>query len=127
MMLKEAIDHVLVAGPAALTLGDVLRSQRRGAQLLDTRSPEDFANGHPAGSTHIALGGRLARWAVTLLSRQRPVALICAPGDQQEAAERLRRAGFDRLMGYLVGGIEATRDILALVRHPIRISSARLR
>jgi hydroxyacylglutathione hydrolase len=127
MILKEVVDHVLVAEPAPLTLGDVLRAQRRGAQLLDTRSLEDFANGHLVGSTHIALGGNFARWAVTLLSRQCPVALICAPGDEREAAERLRRAGFGRLLGYLVGGIEATRDILVLVRHPIRISSTRLR
>jgi hydroxyacylglutathione hydrolase len=112
---------------APLTLGAVLRAQRAGAQVLDTRSPEDFAGGHLAGSTHIGLAGRFTSWARTLLSPARPIVLVCAPGTEWAAAARLRRVGLDRIVGYLSGGIEAVRGLVALVRHPVRITSTVLR
>jgi len=117
------LDDVLARELRPLTLGDVLRAQRAGAQVLDTRSPEEFAAGHLAGSTHIGLGGRFASWAGTLLSPERPVVLVCAPGHEREAAVRLGRVGLDRVIGYLGGGIEATKGLLVPVRHPARITS----
>jgi Rhodanese-like domain len=60
------LDDVFAGEPRPLTLGDVLRAQRAGAQLLDTRSPAEFAAGHLEGSTHIALGEGFASWASTL-------------------------------------------------------------
>lgn len=117
--LDQALDREL----APLTLGAVLRAQRAGAQLLDTRDPADFAAGHLAGSTHIGLGGRFASWAGTLLSPERPIVLVCEPGREREAALRLGRVGFDRVTGYLDGGIAATKDLVVLVRHPARITS----
>jgi rhodanese-related sulfurtransferase len=113
--------------PRALTLGDTLRAQRAGAQVLDTRSCAEFADGHLAGSVHIALDRGFAESADAVLSAERPVVLVAAPGREREAAERLRRVGFDRVIGHLSGGLEAIRRLLALVRHPARISSALLR
>jgi len=113
--------------PRALTLGDVLRAQRQGAQVLDTRSPAEFADGHLAGSVHIALDRRFAESADAALSTECPVVIIAAPGREREAAERLRRVGFDRVIGHLSGGIDAVRRLLVLVRHPARISSELLR
>jgi glyoxylase-like metal-dependent hydrolase (beta-lactamase superfamily II)/rhodanese-related sulfurtransferase len=120
------LDDVLAVELRPLTLGAVLRAQRAGAQLLDTRSPEEFAAGHLAGSTHIGLGGRFASWAGTLLSPERPIVLVCAPGHEREAAVRLGRVGLDRVLGYLGGGIEATNGIVR-IRHPARITSDCLR
>src|SRR5262245_12716023 len=110
-----------------LTLGDVLRAQRRGAQLLDTRSAEAFAGGHLVGCTHIALGAGFASVAEALLSPNRPIVLIAAPGREHEAAAQLSGVGLDRVHGLLAGGIEAVRHIVALVKHPGRVSSAVLR
>lgn len=121
------LDEVPVHELAPLTLGAILRAQRSGAQVLDTRSPEDFAAGHLAGSTHIGLTGRFARWAETLLSPDRPIVLVCTPGSEQEVAGLLESAGLHRVMGYLRGGIEALRGMVALVRHPARITSPALR
>jgi len=118
------LDETLAAELRPLTLGDVLRAQRAGAQVLDTRSPEEFAGGHLAGSTHIGLGGRFASWAGTLLSPAQPIVLVCEPGREKEAAVRLGRVGFDRVTGYLNGGIAATHGLVVLVRHPARITSA---
>jgi hydroxyacylglutathione hydrolase len=121
----------LEAGPAVelrpLSLGDVLRAQRRGAQVLDTRSPREFADGHLADSTHIPLGAGFADWAETLMPFGCPIVLVAAPGREEDAAVRLRRAGFDRVIGFLAGGIDAVARLLVPVRHPARISSELLR
>ncbi len=121
----------LHANPAVelrpLSLGDALRAQRRGARVLDTRSPREFADGHLAESTHIPLGAEFADWAETLMPPERPIVLVAAPGREEEAAARLRRAGFDRVIGFLAGGIAAVGDLLVPIRHPARISSELLR
>jgi len=117
----------LEARLAPLTLDQVLEARRAGAQLLDTRDPAEFAAGHLPGSTHVGLGGKFASWAGTLLPPDRPMVLVASPGREREAAMRLRRVGFDRVLGYLDGGIEAIQDAARLVRHPVRITSAELR
>ena len=125
--LDPALDEALAHELAPLTPGAVLRAQRSGAQILDTRSPEDFAAGHLAGSTHIGLTGRFSSWAKTLLSPDRPIVLVCTPGSEHEVAGLLVSAGLHRIMGYLNGGIDALRELVALVRHPARITSPALR
>jgi hydroxyacylglutathione hydrolase len=127
IMLEPALEEAPVREPARLTLGAVLRAQLAGAQIVDTRSPAEFAGGHLVGSTHIDLAGRFASWAETLLSKTRPIVLVGAPGSEREAAAQLGRAGLDRVIGYLDGGIEAVRGFVVLVRHPARITSALLR
>ena len=125
--LEPEVEETLASELAPLTPGAVLRAQRAGAQVLDTRSPEEFAAGHLVGSIHIALTDRFTRWAETLLSPDRPVVLVCAPGSEREAAELLERAGLQSVVGYLNGGIEAVKGLVALVRHPARITSTLLR
>ena len=125
--LDPALDEAPAPELAPLTMGAILRAQRAGAQILDTRSGEDFAAGHLDGSTHIGLTGRFARWAKTLLSPDRPIVLVCTPGSEHEVAGLLERAGLNLVMGYLNGGIEALRGLVALIRHPARITSPVLR
>jgi glyoxylase-like metal-dependent hydrolase (beta-lactamase superfamily II)/rhodanese-related sulfurtransferase len=121
--LDEALAHEL----KPLALDAVHLAQRAGAYILDTRDPANFAEGHLAGSTSIGLGGRFASWAGTLLSPGRPIVLVTAPGREKEAAVRLGRVGFDRVIGFLDGGIAAATGRVALVRHPRRITSGELR
>ena len=61
------------------------------------------------------------------MSPERPIVLVCEPGHEKEAAVRLGRVGFDRVLGYLDGGIAAMKGLVYLVRHPARITSAALR
>lgn len=125
--LEPVLDEAPVREVAPLTPGAVLRAQRGGAQILDTRSGDDFAAGHLIGSTHIGLTGRFARWAKTLLSPDRPIVLVCTPGSEHEVAGLLEGAGLHHVMGYLNGGVEALRGLVSLVRHPARITSPILR
>jgi hydroxyacylglutathione hydrolase len=62
-----------------------------------------------------------------LLSPARPIVLVCVAGHEREAAVRLGRVGLDRVIGYLNGGIGATKGLVVLVRHPARITSTMLR
>src|SRR4029079_8786168 len=86
---------------------EVLALQERGGQILDTRDPGDFAAAHLAGSINIGLVGQYATWAGTVLSRDRPIAIVADPGHETESAVRLGRIGFDHVVGYLENGLRS--------------------
>lgn len=124
---RPTLDTVLVRELRRLPLDAVLAAQDGGAQLLDAREPADFAAGHLAGSLNISLGGRFAEWAGILLSPTRPIVLVATPGQENEAATRLGRVGFDTIVGYLDGGIAAAMDRPDLVRGVERVTATALR
>jgi hydroxyacylglutathione hydrolase len=103
-----------------LSLEAVLTAQRGGAEILDTREPAEFARGHLAGSLHIGLGGRFATWAGTLIPLDHEIVIVAARGREGEAITRLGRVGFDRVLGYLDGGIDAARGKVLLIERPRR-------
>lgn len=90
-----------------LTLDRVLELQERGAQILDTREPDEFASVHLAGSINIALSGQYATWAGTVLTTTQPIVIIANPGSENESALRLGRIGFDHVVGYLKDGVRS--------------------
>src|SRR6185312_13003515 len=98
---RQTLEVALSRELKPVTLDQLLDEQQRGAQVLDTRDPNDFAAAHLAGSINIGLGGQYATWAGTLLGRDRPIVIIADPGREQEAALRLGRIGFDHIAGYL--------------------------
>jgi rhodanese-related sulfurtransferase len=101
-----------------LGLDEFLALAAEGAQVLDVRQPDEFAAGHVAGALNIGLNGQYATWAGTLLDPARPILLIAEPGREQEAALRLGRIGFDRVRGYLEGGMTALAgrpDLLSFI------------
>jgi hydroxyacylglutathione hydrolase len=118
--LEQNLQQVL--HPIDLT--GVLRMADEGAQILDVRDPAEYAQGHLAGSVNIGLGGKYATWAGTVLDNAKPIVIVAEPGREQEAAIRLGRIGFDRLSGYLDGGLEALADRPDLVRSTERISAS---
>ena len=111
---------------SGLSLDAVLRAQRDGAQILDVRDPDDYAAAHLAGSTNVSLQSRFASWAGALLTPVRPIAIVAAPGREHETAVRLGRIGFDNVLGYLEGGIEAARSRPDAVRRVRRVGPAEL-
>ena len=90
-----------------LDLDAVLEMTARGAQLLDTRDPIEFAAAHLRGSINIGLTGQYATWAGTVLSRDQPIVIVADPGAEAQSAMRLGRIGFDHVAGYLDGGLRA--------------------
>ncbi|MGB2875254.1 MAG: MBL fold metallo-hydrolase [Gaiellaceae bacterium] len=73
-------------------------------QILDVRSPHEFAAGHVAGALNVPVSGTsLGTKAGFLLDLERPVAIhASSPEDAETAARRLRAVGLMDLAGYLV-------------------------
>lgn len=105
--LREVLDEALVRELQPLSPAELLRHAATGAQVLDTRSQDDFARGHLAGSINVPLDGSYASWAGSVLALDRPVVLVTAPGTEREAALRLGRVGIDGVLGHLEGGVAA--------------------
>ena len=101
------LDEALAREMTPLTLDRVLELQASGAQILDTREPEEFAAAHLTGSINIGLSGQYATWAGTMLSHERPIVIIANPGRESESAVRLGRIGFDHVAGYLADGVRS--------------------
>lgn len=76
-----------------------------GAKVLDTRSPNLFGTAFIPGSINIGLGGDFAIWAGTILNYQEPILLVCSPGEETESITRLARVGYEKVEGFLDGGI----------------------
>lgn len=107
---RPTLERAMAREMNPLTLDELLAVQGQGAQVLDTREPGEFAAAHLAGSINIGLGGQYATWAGTLLDRNRPIALIAAPGRENESALRLGRIGFDSVAGYLKDGAQSLQS-----------------
>ena len=104
---RPTLDEALAREMKPLALDTVLAMQAEGAQILDTRDPDEFASAHLAGSINVGLGGQYATWAGTVLDHAHPIVIIAAPGREHESAIRLGRIGFDHVAGYLENGLRA--------------------
>ncbi|MBT5877335.1 MAG: MBL fold metallo-hydrolase, partial [Candidatus Latescibacteria bacterium] len=122
----STLDQVLSRELNPLTLETVIQKQNEGAQILDVRDGTDYEGGHLLGAMNIGLGGQYASWAGTLLNRSNPIILITEPGQEEEAAMRLGRIGFDHVVGFLDGGMRALDGRSDLLRQIDRITAAAL-
>jgi rhodanese-related sulfurtransferase len=123
---RQTLDQVLERECTPLSLDEVVRLMRCGAQVVDVRDPSDFAQAHLCGSLNIGLCGSYATWAGTLLDHDTPIVLIADPGRETEATMRLGRIGFDHVAGYLDDDRRALASHPALVRRTARITAATL-
>lgn len=98
------------APPPPLDLAGVIRRQRTGAIVLDTRDPEEFAVGHLLGAVNVGLSGRYAEYAGGVVQPGVPIVLVTDPGLELEAKNRLARIGFDTVVGHLADPIRAMQE-----------------
>ncbi len=92
-----------------------------GSQLVDFRSPADFAGAHVPGAMNLRLDGAFGSWARAVLDPRLPVVLLADPAVLPEAAAAVEAAGF-RLEGILDRGMEAFRRRAGLLRRTPRVS-----
>lgn len=85
------------------------KHDEEGMVVLDTRNADDFAKEHIPGSVNIGLGGQFAIWAGTIFKNETFI-LVCAEGKEKEAVMRLARVGYDKVAGYLKGGMQAWKN-----------------
>ena len=121
---RPTLEETLGRQLKPLPLDRVLELQAAGAQVLDTREPEEFATAHLAGSINIGLSGQYATWAGTVLSRERSIVIIANPGRESESAIRLGRIGFDNVVGYLNDGMRSLESRPDVTVKTERLSAA---
>jgi hydroxyacylglutathione hydrolase len=92
--------------PAPFTPAEFKQEMERGAVIVDTSYPAAFGGAHIEGSYSIWLGG-LPIFAGWVLSYDKPILLVLDDQHHLDKAVRyLIRAGYDRIVGYLKGGVE---------------------
>jgi glyoxylase-like metal-dependent hydrolase (beta-lactamase superfamily II) len=75
--------------------------------LIDTRDADAYAERCVEGSIHIGLDGMYASWVGTLVPSHASILILAAPGTEEDSVKRLARIGFDRVAGWIDGGIDA--------------------
>ncbi len=103
----NSLDEVVSAALKPVSLETLVSLKNSGAQILDVREMDEYADKHLEDSINIALSGHYALWAGNFLSNKTPIVIIAAPGKEKEAITRLGRIGFDNVVGYVDGGIAA--------------------
>ncbi|EAR87138.1 metallo-beta-lactamase family protein (macronuclear) [Tetrahymena thermophila SB210] len=76
--------------------------------VLDCRNSID--EGYIDGSINIGLNTPFAVWVGTLIDPKTPLILLTEPGQEEEAAKRLMRIGFDHIIGFVDGGFQAIKN-----------------
>jgi glyoxylase-like metal-dependent hydrolase (beta-lactamase superfamily II)/rhodanese-related sulfurtransferase len=120
---RPTLEASLARSLRPMSVDDVEKAAREGAQLLDAREAADYAGGHWKGSLNIGLSGQYATWAGTLLRPDAPIVLVADPGKETEAAMRLGRIGFDNVVGFLAGGVLSLQQRPDLIQKTERITA----
>ena len=120
---RPTLEQALARELRPLTIDALLAEQARGAQVLDTRDPGEFAAAHLVGSINIGLVGQYATWVGTVLTHDQPIAIVADPGAESESALRLGRIGFDHVIGYLEGGLASADSASARIDATERVGA----
>lgn len=79
-----------------------------GAVMIDTREAKSFKDDFIPNSINIGIKGDFAPWVGTLITDiEQPILFIADEESIDEVITRLSRVGYDNIIGYLAGGIEA--------------------
>lgn len=88
--------------------GEVKAMMEEGVVVLDVRHNKKFGAGHIPNSYGIRVDAPLVTWAGWMIPFGSRILLVAENADQRsEATRQLIRIGYDNLVGYLEGGIEA--------------------
>lgn len=105
----NSFDNVMKSGKRALSVAEFeIVAENSGALILDTRDNSDFARAFIPQSINIGVNGDFAPWVGALIADvKQPLLLVTDNGKEEEVITRLSRVGFDNILGYLDGGIDA--------------------
>ncbi|WP_070137791.1 MBL fold metallo-hydrolase [Crocinitomix algicola] len=108
----EDVDIVLERGQKGMSPDEFERAANEtGAVVLDVRHQDKFAQGHIPRSIFIGIDGGFAPWVGALIGDvKQPILLIAEDDRIEETIIRLSRVGFDNIIGYLKGGIDAWKN-----------------
>jgi len=106
----DNIDEVMSRNMKALSADELKKEVAAGALVLDTRIPDHFEKGFISGALNIGLNGTYAQWVGTLVDINRPLVIVADEGKEEESIGRLARVGYEKVKGYLKGGMKAWTD-----------------
>jgi len=99
--------RAVVSGARPLSASVLDEESRIGTVVLDTRSAHDFAAGHVPCSINVGLDGKFAPWVGVVIPSTVRLVLVCDEGRETEALMRLARIGYENVVGWLEGGMQA--------------------
>jgi glyoxylase-like metal-dependent hydrolase (beta-lactamase superfamily II)/rhodanese-related sulfurtransferase len=115
---KERAVREIGATVPALDDETVTAALERGAVVIDARDAQEFAAGHLRGAINVPVDGRMAETVGMVVGPDTEVVLMAPEGEEQEAAIRLVRIGFDHTVGHV-------RDVEGyLLAHQDRVEQA---
>ncbi|BDS15557.1 MBL fold metallo-hydrolase [Aureispira anguillae] len=78
------------------------------ALILDTRAPQTFKDRFIPNAINIGIDGSFAPWVGALIiDLKQPIILVTDENRAEEVVTRLARVGYDNVLGYLEGGMDA--------------------
>ena len=94
--------------PKPLSPAEVNQLDKGGTTLLDGRDYLAFGGAHIAGAWNIDMAGNFQTFAGWMLPPNKPIVLVLESETRvNDAVTMLRRVGFDRIAGWLDGGMHA--------------------
>lgn len=109
---SASLETVMESGLQALSPEAFeVAANETGAIILDTRQATEFNDAFIPNSINIGIKGDFAPWVGTLITDiQQPIIFVADAGLEKEVITRLSRVGYDNILGYLAGGIEAWKE-----------------
>jgi rhodanese-related sulfurtransferase len=84
------------------------RAMQSGAVVIDTRDGSAFGGLHIPGSVNIGFESQLANWVGMVVDPEADILLVTQDRkDYERMTTELHRIGYDRIAGYLSGGVPA--------------------
>jgi hydroxyacylglutathione hydrolase len=112
----DALETIIKANQKPLTHAAFKHAVENGAVILDTRGANDFEKGFIPGAINIGLDGQFAVWVGTLIDMSKALVLITEKGKEYETVLRLARVGYEKILGYLDGGVNTWNEKMETVK-----------
>ena len=123
---KERDERELGAAVPALSPEQIAEALAAGAKIVDARSVEEFGAGHLRGSINVPVNGRMAETVGMVVAPDDSIILLAPEGEEQEAAVRFHRIGFDHVLGFVPRPEAYMIDHQDEVVHASRLTPAQL-
>jgi glyoxylase-like metal-dependent hydrolase (beta-lactamase superfamily II)/rhodanese-related sulfurtransferase len=113
--INRAGPRILRARPTlkALTTAEAADRIAAGAWVIDGRERSQFAAAHTPGAINVELGSSFSTYVGWVTPFDAPLVLVLPEPEGQSADEavmQLMRIGYDRVQGYLAGGLTAWQE-----------------
>ncbi|MFB6816048.1 rhodanese-like domain-containing protein [Streptomyces sp. NPDC056347] len=124
---KDRVRYDATAAARPLALAEFTELRAKGAVVVDTRDPQEFAAGHLRGAVNLPADGRFAEQAGTVLAPTDELLVMAPQNREEEVVTRLARIGFDRAVGYLRNPEDALEKLSDEVTPASRVTAAHLK